>query len=102
MRMLLSDDPNMRLTQLLAQQLGLAGASAVIDQLQDAMNTLCREREQQLAALKRDFDCQIAALKADFDREVAALQAELQEARRAYCELKTLSEIWPGENVRVQ
>jgi hypothetical protein len=66
------------------------------------MNVLCRERDRQLAALKAEFDRQVAELKADFDREVAELQAELRASRRAYVELKTLSELWPGERVPVQ
>jgi hypothetical protein len=102
MRLRLSDDPDERLLQLLSHQLGLATANAVVDQITDAMNSLCRERERQLAALKHEFACQIAALKADFAREVAALEAELQRARRDYCELKTLSELWPGEHVPMQ
>jgi hypothetical protein len=101
MRLRLSDDADERLMQLLSHQLGLATANAVVDQITDAMNTLCRERERQLAALKHQFDCQVAALRADFAREVAALQAELQEARRAYAQLQALSE-WPNDRASVQ
>jgi len=97
----LSHHADVRLTQLLAHQFGLAAANAIVDQITDQMNALCRERERQLAALKADFDHQVAELKADFDREVTELQAELQETRRAYAQLRALSE-WPGERTSVQ
>jgi hypothetical protein len=97
----LSHNADVRLVQLLAHQFGLAAANAIVDQITDAMNTLCRERECQLAALKADFDHQVAELKADFDREVAELQAELRETRRAYWQLRALSE-WPNDRASVQ
>ena len=101
MRLRLSDDADVRLAQRLAHQFGLAAANDIVDQITNAMNVLCRERERQLAALKAEFDHQVAGLKADFDREVAALQAELSATRRAYAQLQALSE-WPQERASVQ
>jgi hypothetical protein len=66
------------------------------------MNSLCHERDRQLRELKLEFDHQVAELTAAFDHRVAELEAELAEARRAYVELRTLSELWPGEHVPMQ
>ena len=87
---------------MLGAQFGFGAASDVIDQLADQLSEFRREREQQLAELQARFDEQVAALRADFAREVDALQAELQASRRAYVELKTLSDLWPGAHVPMQ
>jgi small-conductance mechanosensitive channel len=96
MRLLLSDDPDERLLQLLSHQLGLATANQIVDQISEAMNSLCRERDRQLRQLKLEFDHQLGELTRDFDHRVALLEAELQATRRAYAQLQALSE-WPGE-----
>ena len=98
----LADRRDLRFAQLLGAQFGFGAASDVIDQLADQLSAFRREREEQLAELQARYDEQIAALQADFNREVDALRAELQASRRAYVELKTLSELWPGEQVPVQ
>jgi hypothetical protein len=98
----LADRRDLRFAQLLGAQFGFGAASDVIDQLATQLSAFRLEREQLIAELQARFDEQIATLRAHFAHEVDALQAELQASRRAYVELKTLSELWPGEQVPVQ
>jgi hypothetical protein len=98
----LADRRDLRFAQQLGAAFGFGTASDVIDQLATQLSEFRREREELLVELQARYDEQIEALWADFAREVEALRAELQASRRAYVELKTLSELFPGERVPVQ